>query len=165
MKKGIILFDIGLLISAIIGIFLSFFVIHNDVQVVRVVSNSMAPYIHRGDSLIFKSEPASRISKGQILLLPTIDGSGNSYAHRVIALHATQESRVEIRTQGDANPAPDNWAVTITSAKVPVYLATIPMKSIPLVKLNQLTLFSFVIVLVSALTLGIFRRKRQFTNE
>lgn len=151
MKRSLILaFDVFLLLSAIGCSFLSFFAIHQNIQVTRVVSDSMAPAIHRGDTLIFRSEPTESISEGKILLLPLADGSGQSYVHRVVTNIENADSSVTVITKGDANPVADNWKLKITSPSVPVYVATIPTKLIPLFPLNNwilLALFSGIILL------------------
>lgn len=166
MKRQLVIaFDIFLLLFAIGSAFLSFLAIHQNVQVTRVVSDSMAPTIHRGDTLIFRSEPTSSVSIGEIVLLPLADNSGKSYVHRIVKSFKNGDSSVTVKTKGDANQLPDNWKLTITSPSVPVYLATIPTKWIPLIQFNKwavLILFGSVLFLVTRL---IFSRKRFRTLE
>lgn len=150
-RKAFLVFDLFLLLLAIGGAFLSFLLVHHNVQVVRVVSDSMAPTIHRGDTLIFKSEPTKEVIEGKILLLPLADGSGRSYVHRVIDKIANQDSSVSVRTKGDANLLPDDWQLTVTSPSVPVYLATIPTRDIPIIHPNKWALlgaFTFGLLLI-----------------
>ena len=138
MRKPLALsIDVFLILLSVGGIFLSFLAIHHEFRVVRVVSNSMSPAIHRGDSLIFRSEPTSSIKQGQVLLLPLADGSGTSYVHRVVEKENQRDSTTIVVTKGDANQVPDNWKLKITSDRVPVYLATIPTKDIPILSLNK----------------------------
>lgn len=92
----------------------------------------MAPSIHRGDALVFRAQPTTNVERGQILLLPLADGSGASYVHRVIEKKIQPNSSVEVRTKGDANSSADNWRIKITSAEVPVYVATVPTRHLPL---------------------------------
>lgn len=163
-KKVLVIFDLALVTLAVMGIFLSFFAIHDDVQVVRVVSDSMAPAIHRGDSLLFSSRMTSSIEKGQILLLPLADGSGASYVHRVYRKKVNSDDTVEVVTKGDANPVPDAWKFTITSSKVPVYLATLPTKNIPLYAVNRWVILSVLCALLLTLTPFIFPRRVRDTH-
>lgn len=133
MKKALRFFVDGLLVTlALFGGYLSYLVVHENLHVVRVVSDSMAPSIHRGDALVFRAQPTINIEQGQILLLPLADGSGASYVHRVIEKKQQPNSSVEVRTKGDANPEIDNWRITITSSEVPVYVATLPTRHLPL---------------------------------
>ena len=149
MKMKIVFaFDIFLLLFAIGTGFLSFMAIQQDVQVARVVSNSMAPAIHRGDTLLFRSEPIESVAKGEILLLPLADGSGRSYVHRVVDMSENSDSTITVLTKGDANPAPDNWKLTITSTEVPVYLATIPTSDIPLIDFNSWMILGILLALL-----------------
>lgn len=135
--KVVFAFDIFLLLFAIGLGFLTFFAIEQNVQIARVVSNSMAPSIHRGDTLLFRSEPIESVGKGEILLLPLADGSGRSYVHRVVEKRDNSDSSITVLTKGDANPVPDSWKLTIRSPEVPVYLATIPTSNIPLIDFNS----------------------------
>ena len=76
--------DVLLIILAIFGGLLSYLVVYENLHIVRVVSDSMAPSIHRGDALVLRAQPTTNVERGQILLLPLADGSGASYVHRVI---------------------------------------------------------------------------------
>lgn len=156
-----IAFDVFLILLAIGGSFLSFLAIHDDMRVVRVVSNSMAPAIQRGDSLVFKSIPVTEINKGQILLLPVSDKSGTSYVHRVLKKEVDANGLITVQTKGDANPVSDNWKLTITSATVPAYVTKIPMSYIPIVNLQSWIFLLVAVVIVMLLTPTIFRRKER----
>lgn len=165
-NRAFFVFDIFLLLFSIGCAFLSFVAIHQNIQVARVVSDSMAPAIHRGDTLIFKSVPTENISKGEILLLPLADGSGRSYVHRVFENVKNSDSSVTVVTKGDANPLPDNWKLKITSDTVPIYLATIPTKDIPMLDLNKwLLLAIFTGLLFLVLPLLFPRRKPHLKSD
>jgi len=149
MKRAIHFFiDGALILLAIFAGYFAYLVVSNDVQIVRVVSDSMAPAIHRGDSLIFKSHKTVDINEGEILLLPLADESGASYVHRVIEKKMVKNSAVEVVTKGDANPLVDDWRTTITSAKVPIYVATLPTRDLPLFSAGEVGLIAFVISLL-----------------
>lgn len=164
----IVTFDVFVVLFAIGCSFLSFVAIQQNVQVVRVVSDSMAPTIHRGDTLIFRSEPTENISKGKILLLPLADGSGQSYVHRVVQNIENSDDSVTVITKGDANPTADNWKLTITSSYVPVYVATIPTKMIPLIEFDKwevLLIFSLILILLSRFLFPAQKKEKFSHNE
>lgn len=150
MKR--LLIDSLFVLIALAGLTLSYLVLGENVQVVRVVSDSMAPAIHRGDSLIFKAERTVDIEKGEILLLPLVDGSGRSYVHRVIQKTVDPNSSVEVVTKGDANPAVDNWKIKITSEKVPVFVATLPTSRVPLIPHDYRGFLFLLVALLLVLT-------------
>ena len=129
----------------------------------------MAPSIHRGDALVFRAQPTTNVERGQILLLPLADGSGASYVHRVIEKKIQPNSSVEVRTKGDANPEVDNWRITITSSEVPVYVATLPTRHLPLIsagKWGGVALFITLLVLCLSLIWPSARaRKREISDS
>ncbi len=158
-----------LVVLSILGVFASFLVLGEDFRIVRVVSDSMAPSIHRGDALVFTSQPARSIETGEILLLPLVDGSGASYVHRVVEKKVLNDSSVEVVTKGDANSSADNWRIKITSAEVPVYVATVPTRHLPLFssgKWGGVALFITLLLLCLSLIWPSARaRKREISDS
>ena len=170
MKKTLRLFvDVLLIILAIFGGLLSYLVVYENLHIVRVVSDSMAPSIHRGDALVLRAQPTINIEQGQILLLPLADGSGASYVHRVVEKKVLKDSSVEVVTKGDANPSVDNWRIKITSAEVPVYVATVPTRHLPLFssgKWGGVALFITLLLLcLSFIWPSARARKREISNS
>jgi len=169
MKKALRFFVDGLLVTlALFGGYLSYLVVHENLHVVRVVSDSMAPSIHRGDALVFRAQPTINIEQGQILLLPLADGSGASYVHRVIEKKQQPNSSVEVRTKGDANPEIDNWRITITSSEVPVYVASLPTRHLPLIaagKWGGVALLSALFMICVSLIWPIARKRKKEISE
>ena len=169
MKKALRLFvDVLLIILAIFGGLLSYLVVYENLHIVRVVSDSMAPSIHRGDALVFRAQPTINIEQGQILLLPLADGSGASYVHRVIEKKQQPNSSVEVRTKGDANPEIDNWRITITSSEVPVYVASLPTRHLPLIaagKWGGVALLSALFMICVSLIWPIARKRKKEISE
>ena len=169
MKKTLRLFvDVLLIILAIFGGLLSYLVVYENLHIVRVVSDSMAPSIHRGDALVFRAQPTINIEQGQILLLPLADGSGASYVHRVIEKKQQPNSSVEVRTKGDANPEIDNWRITITSSEVPVYVASLPTRHLPLIaagKWGGVALLSALFMICVSLIWPIARKRKKEISE
>lgn len=91
-----------------------------------VLTSSMLPTYDPGDLLVTRPMDADRIRVGQVLVLPLPDSPGQRYVHRVTAVQADAEGRPVVRTQGDGNPAPDSWQLTITSAQVPQVVGSAP---------------------------------------
>ena len=151
--------SILMLLLAIGGSGIAGFAIKERVQIVRVISDSMAPQFHRGDALIFKAIPVEQIKIDEILLLPVPDGSGGSYVHRIIAMEVNEKNQVTVQTKGDANPMNDRWKLTIKSPTAPAYLGKIPLRLIPIINFES---WLIVIVMMFATVLIIlpFLRKR-----
>jgi signal peptidase I len=90
-----------------------------------VLSPSMVPTFAPGDLVITKPEPASAVKVGQVLVLPVPGEQGQRYVHRVIAV-THKDGFPVVQTKGDANPAPEQFTLRITSAQVPRVVTTIP---------------------------------------
>jgi signal peptidase len=113
-----------------------------------VLSPSMEPTFHPGDLVITKPEPATDIKVGQIVALPVPSSPGQRYVHRIISVK-TKDGLPLVRTQGDANPAPEPFAMRIDSASVPRVVATVPY----LGRLSILLQHSKTRLVVTAITL------------
>jgi signal peptidase len=90
-----------------------------------VLSPSMEPTFHPGDLVITKPEPVTDVKVGQVIALPVPDAPSQRYVHRVISVEM-KDGRPTVRTQGDANPAPETFSLRIDSPTVPVVVATVP---------------------------------------
>jgi predicted ribosomally synthesized peptide with SipW-like signal peptide len=72
----------------------------------------MAPTLRPGDVILAVSEPDSQVSAGQVLAFhPPYDPS-IVVVHRIIQV-VHHGNKVEIRTQGDDNNAPDQWTAVL----------------------------------------------------
>lgn len=91
-----------------------------------VLTASMVPTYDPGALLVTKPMDSDRIAVGQVLVLPLPDAPGQRYVHRVTSVEQDREGRPVVRTQGDNNPAPDSWQLTITSEQVPQVVASAP---------------------------------------
>jgi|ERR1019366_1565473 signal peptidase len=77
-----------------------------------VLSGSMAPTLRPGDVVLAVSESDSQVSAGQVLAFhPPYDPS-IVVVHRIIQV-VHHGDKVEIRTQGDDNNAPDQWTAVL----------------------------------------------------
>lgn len=131
----------------------AFIVVHDHIRFVRVVSDSMAPKFHRGDMLLVKPVPTRLLRTGDIAMLPLVDGSGGYYTHRIISMSTNGSNQVEVKTKGDANPIPDDWKLTITSSRVPIYVAQLPIAGLPYIQPKhwlELTLFGLLLALIAS---------------
>jgi signal peptidase len=77
-----------------------------------VLSGSMAPTMGPGDVILAVSEPDSQVSVGQVLAFHPPTDPNIVVVHRVIQV-IRQGSKVEIRTEGDYNNAPDTWTAVL----------------------------------------------------
>jgi signal peptidase len=77
-----------------------------------VLSGSMAPTMRPGDVILATSEPDSQVSVGQVLAFHPPSAPSIVVVHRVIQV-VHHGSKVEIRTQGDDNNAPDQWTAVL----------------------------------------------------
>jgi signal peptidase I len=86
-----------------------------------VLSDSMKPKWEAGDVIISTPERPDQVRVGQVISFnPPIEGRP-SVTHRVIEITEPGSTPV-IRTQGDANAAPDEWG-TVRLTNGPVYQA------------------------------------------
>jgi signal peptidase I len=77
-----------------------------------VLSGSMTPTIPVGAVVVITPLRPSDIRVGQILTFAVPDGAGKIVSHRVVEVDHG-DGRPMIRTQGDANQAPDPWLAEI----------------------------------------------------
>ena len=158
------LIDISIVLLALSSAFTAIYFAQHKVHFVRLLSNSMAPTFHRGDTLLFKTIPTRKLEVGEIALLPLVDGSGSSYAHRIIKRELSKNAIVTVKTKGDGNPIPDNWKLDIKSPKVQVFMAGLPTKDLPLLHPNKwvtLTLYSFLVFAITPFLFWNPKRERK----
>ena len=154
MKKLLrIIGDISLALFALISCGSAIYVAAHHVNFVRIVSNSMAPQLLKGDVVVVRSIATPKLTVGTIAVLPTLSDHGVYFAHRIISIRSLKSDQFVVKTKGDANPIEDDWSYTITSSTVPVYLARLPTSELPDIRLShQFTLF--IIVIISALLIA-----------
>lgn len=120
-----IVLHIALALAAIVSVAGAAVVVVERLGFSPVLTGSMVPTYDPGALLISKPMPSAQIQVGQVLVLPLPDAPGQRYVHRVVSVKQTPQGPV-VRTKGDANPAVDDWQLTITSAKVPRVVASVP---------------------------------------
>ena len=114
-----------LTIAALASIAVTVVIVAGHIGFSPVLSPSMRPTFAPGDLILTKSEPAKDVRVGQVVVLPVPGEKGQRYVHRIIEVRYEKGVPV-VRTKGDANGAPENFRLKITSAKVPVVVHTVP---------------------------------------
>lgn len=78
-----------------------------------MLTGSMAGTIDPGDIVVSVPKPASEVEVGDVLTFQAPVADKHVETHRVIAVRHTHDGKTVVRTQGDANEAPDPWRATI----------------------------------------------------
>jgi len=129
----------------------------------RIVSDSMQPGIHRGDLIITRAIPLSDLKVGDIPVLADGDG-GASVAHRVLRLTTSPTGTVVVTTKGDANRVADLTDHLLTSPKVPVVTAVVPLSVVPLSNIDQrwasLTFLLLIVLVIATLAWSFIGSRR-----
>lgn len=115
----------ALALAAVVSVATTIAVVVLRVGVAPVLSDSMSPAFEAGAVVITMPRAAHDLEVGDIVILPLPDGSGARFAHRVVE-RSVRGGNIAVRTKGDANPTVDEWHLEITSASVPVVVASIP---------------------------------------
>lgn len=104
--KEIVLYaGLGFIVAAVTLAGLGF-CLNTSTPMVTVLSESMAPHIHRGDLLFIQGVPTENIGVGDIIVYekPNIP---YPIIHRVIYIYPDGA----FQTKGDNNQVPDQWKV------------------------------------------------------
>jgi signal peptidase len=83
-----------------------------------MLTGSMTGTIDRGDIVVSVPRPTEEVEVGDILTFQAPVADRHVETHRVIAVRHPDDGRVEVRTQGDANAAPDPWRAAISDDTV-----------------------------------------------
>ena len=83
-----------------------------------MLTGSMTGTIDVGDIVVSVPRPAKDVQVGDVLTFRAPVADRHVETHRVIAVRRTADGEVVIRTQGDANAAPDPWRATISDDTV-----------------------------------------------
>ena len=138
MKQKIFnLFLISIILSSSTLTFLAF---KFQLRIVHVVSDSMNPIFQRGDLILVRSIPTSKLKVNQIAVLPTLDSEKALLAHRVIKIERNSTGELLVSTKGDANPIADDGQKQILSKHVPIYLGAVPISKVPGLVENRATI-------------------------
>ena len=98
--------------------------------------------------------------------LALVTGSARGLGRAIATSYLEHGARVVLF---DANPEVDNWRITIASSEVPVYVATLPTRHLPLIsagKWGGVALFITLLVLCLSLIWPSARaRKREISDS
>jgi len=94
-------------------------------RVVTVLSGSMRPGLPVDSLAISTPEPLDRVRVGQIITFHAPIANHWMVTHRVIAV-VSGGARPRVRTQGDANPAPDPWVARLNHPPLWQVRAVVP---------------------------------------
>ncbi len=89
-----------------------------DYRTATMLTASMAPGIRPGDVIVDTPLALSDVRTGQVLTYHIPVADHRVVSHRVIEVQRPAPGVVNVRTQGDANPAPDPWTATLTGDTV-----------------------------------------------
>lgn len=117
----------GLLLSiaAVATIAGAVYVVVDRIGFSPVLSPSMTPTFGPGDLVVTRPVAAAHLHVGDIAVLPVPREPGQRYVHRIIKV-SWSHGQPLVQTKGDANTAPEPYQLRITSAKVPVVVASVP---------------------------------------
>lgn len=99
-----------------------------------VLSASMTGDFAAGSLVVTKPVPVSALHRGQVIVF-TPPGEAEHYVHRIVSIHGKRHPVV--RTKGDANPAADPWRARLSTATVPVVVASVPVLGRVLVDIRR----------------------------
>lgn len=93
-----------------------------------ITGGSMSGTYDKGSVVFEKAVPAEDLEVGDVITYQPPASSGVTWlvTHRIIKVGVDQEGRQVLRTQGDANPDPDPWKFSLTSAEQPVVEHAVP---------------------------------------
>ena len=90
-----------------------------------VLSASMRPTISEGSVVVVTPLPAEDLHVGDVIMYRTPEGDRRVVSHRVVEI-VEPGTRPVVRTQGDANPAPDPWTARLEGGSLWQVRAAVP---------------------------------------
>lgn len=117
--------DLTLAISALILVVSAILSIYLQTGFLTITSRSMEPTINAGDMVLTRIIPTSEIKKRDIVVLPLPEDKNIRYSHRIVSVERSGVKTI-VKTQGDANPNPDQWTLEVTSQDVTKVVGVIP---------------------------------------
>jgi signal peptidase I len=91
-----------------------------------VLSGSMRPGLPVGGVVITKRVPITSLKVRDVVVLHRPDKPQELYVHRIVRLSRVGGA-ISVRTQGDANNAPDPWRVTLRGATAYRVVYAVPL--------------------------------------
>ncbi len=92
-----------------------------------ITGGSMSGTFEKGSIAVERVVPVADLAVGDVItyLPPADSGVDHLVTHRIVAMEPV-DGRTQLRTQGDANAAPDPWAFQLAGATQPVVAFTVP---------------------------------------
>jgi len=87
-------------------------VLSGNYQVRPVLSASMTPGLPVGGVVVTQRVPTSTLQVRDVIVFAKPGAAGDLIVHRIIDLKRTPD-QLQVRTQGDANPAADPWTASL----------------------------------------------------
>ncbi|HWJ11322.1 MAG TPA: signal peptidase I [Nocardioides sp.] len=125
-----------------------------------ITGGSMTGTYDKGSIVFEKPVAAADLEVGDVITYqpPASSGVTTLVTHRIIAIGRSPEGAQVLRTQGDANPDPDPWKFSLTSAEQPVAAYSVPYVGYALIALadpqTRLLVVGLPAGLVALLSLG-----------
>ncbi|WP_197028966.1 signal peptidase I [Blastococcus sp. URHD0036] len=97
-----------------------------DYRTMTMLTGSMAPSIEPGDVVVSTPLSVSDVEVGMVITYHIPIDDHRVVTHRVIEVDRTADGTVSVRTQGDANDAPDPWTAVLTGDTAYQVQAVVP---------------------------------------
>jgi signal peptidase I len=117
--------------------FAAFSVLSGGWDAAPILSGSMSPGFPVGGVALAEREPVSQLALRDVVIFKNPYHPDVQMVHRIISLKMSKSGQPIIKTQGDANTAPDPWTVTMRGKTVYVVQYTLPLLGYPGVYTNH----------------------------
>jgi signal peptidase len=97
-----------------------------DYRTMTMLTGSMAPNIEPGDVVVSTPLDVQDVQVGMVITYHIPIDDHRVVTHRVIEVDHTADGTVSVRTQGDANDAPDPWTAVLTGDTAYQMRAVVP---------------------------------------
>jgi signal peptidase len=97
-----------------------------DYRTMTMLTGSMAPTIDPGDVVVSTPLDVDDVQVGMVITYHIPIDDHRVVTHRVIEVDHTADGTVSVRTQGDANNAPDPWTAVLTGDTAYQMQAVVP---------------------------------------
>jgi signal peptidase I len=129
----------SLVVVVVVGAlgFVVFSVHSGNWMLTPILSGSMRPGLPVGGVAVSERVPVSQLALRDVIIFTNPYQRDVQMVHRIIYLKMSKSGQPIIKTQGDANSAPDPWALTVRSKNVYVVQYSLPLLGYPGVDTNH----------------------------
>ena len=136
-----------------------------DYRTMTMLTGSMAPSIEPGDVVVSTPIDVDDVTEGMVITYQIPVDDHRVVTHRVIDVQHAADGTVSVRTQGDANDAPDPWTAVLTGDTAYQVQAVVPEIGNVITLLRESALSTLFVQLVPVglgiwMLLGIWRPTR-----